>query len=149
MRQLVYALRFHGQARRAGIDGNVLQTATSAPGCTFRSRIEADGLHGSLRAARGDEVRLESELVFTGATTFQQTGTIDFGPGGHRLRFSTIGNGHFDLGAAGNRRCGAAIWRIDGGEGQFAGASGLITSTFVVDDAGEFTDYQHGMVYVR
>ncbi len=149
MRQLVYALRFRGEATQIGIDGNVLKTATTAPGCTIRSRIGTEGLSGSLHAAHGGEATFESELVFTGATTFQEVGTICFGTGGHWLRFSTIGSAYLGPAADDYCRHGAAIWRIDGGEGQFAGATGLIASTFVVSDAGEVTDHQLGMVYVQ
>jgi hypothetical protein len=148
MRQLIYALRFHGEARRTGIDGNVLTTASTAPGCTIRSRVAADGLSGDLHPACGDEATLESELVLTGATTFQGGGTIRLGIGGHRLRFSTTGTAFLGPVSDDGRRHGAAIWRIEGGDGQFAGATGLIASTFVVDDAGEVTEHQLGVVYV-
>jgi len=149
MRQLIYALRFRGETIRIGIDGNVHETAASASGCTMRSRIDAGGLNGSLRPERGPEAVLESELTFTGATTFQGVGTIAFGTGGHRLRFSTVGSGHLGPAHDADRRHGAVIWRVDGGDGQFAGASGLIASTFVLSDDGEVTDHQLGMVVVQ
>lgn len=149
MQQLIYALRFRGDSWRIGPDGNVLKIATTASGCEVMTRIAADGLSGALGAERGEEARLDLELTFTGATTFQESGVIDFGGGGHRLRFSTVGTGYFDPTPADDGRLGSAIWRIDGGEGQFAGASGLITSTFVLSDAGDVTDHQLGVVYVR
>ena len=149
MQELVYALRFCGEARHVGIDGNILKTATSAPGCTIRSRVGIDGLRGSMHAILGAEAICESELVFTGATAFQEAGAIRFGPGGHRLRFSTIGSAFLGPAKDDRSRLGAAIWRVDGGEGQFAGATGLIASTFIVNDAGEVTDHQLGVVYVR
>ena len=148
MRQLVYVLRFRGEARRVGVDGNVLKTATRAPGCAVRSRIAADGLSGSLRREIGGEATFASELVFTGATTFQQAGTMTFGTGDHRLRFTTVGSGHVGAGPESDCRYGAAIWRVDGGEGEFAGAGGLIASIFVVSDAGAVTDWQLGVVFV-
>jgi hypothetical protein len=148
MRQLVYALRFSGEAKRIGIDGNVLKTAAGAPGCTVSSRIAVEGLSGTLRPAFGGEATFESELVFTGATTFQQTRTIEFGRGGHRFRFSIVGSGHLGAGPESDRRHGAAIWRIEGGEGEVAGASGLIASIIVVSDTGEFTDHHLGVVFV-
>jgi hypothetical protein len=149
MRQLVYALRFRGAVERIGPDGNVLKIATTGFGCTIVSRIATEGLSGSLRPEGGDEASLESELTFTGATTFQETGTITFGTGDHRLRFSTVGSGHLEPAPADAGRCGAAIWRVEGGEGQFEEATGLIASTFVIDDAGGVTDHQLGVVYVR
>lgn len=149
MRQLIYVLRFRGEAQRIGPDGNILKTAARAPGCTIRSRVGTEGLCGSVHSTGSDEATCESELVFTGAATFQQAGTIVFGTGGHRLRFSTVGSAYLGPAADDERRHGAAIWRVDGGEGQFAGASGLIASNFVVDAAGEVTDHQLGIVSIR
>jgi hypothetical protein len=41
------------------------------------------------------------------------------------------------------------IWRIEEGEGRFAGASGLITSNFtVLADRGEATEYQVATVFL-
>ncbi len=149
MRQMIYALRFQGEAKRVGIDGTVLKTSTSAQGCTIGTRIGPEGVDGSLQPASGDEAFLESEWVFTGATTFQEAGTIVFGQGGHRLRFSTFGSGYLGPAAADACRHGTTIRLVEGGEGQFMGASGLIASTIVVDDAGEVTDHQLGVVQVR
>ena len=149
MQELVYALRFRGEATHVGIDGNVLKTATTAPGCTIRSHVGIDGLRGSLHSTDGAEATCESELVFTGATSFQEAGTIRFGPGGHQLRFSTIGSAFLCPAKDDRSRQGAAIRLVDGGEGQFAGATGLIAATFIVNDAGEVTDHQLGVVYVK
>jgi hypothetical protein len=149
MRQLIYALRFRGEAKRVGVDGNVLKTATSAPSCTISSRIEADGLIGRLCPASGEEATLESELIFTGETTFQEAGTISFGTGGHQLRFSSVGSGHLGAREEAGPRHGAAIWRVDGGIGQFAGATGLIVSNVFLNDLGEVTDHHLGIVFVR
>ena len=149
MRQLIYALRFRGEAKQAGIDGAVLMTATSAPGCTIGTRIGPEGVSGSLHSAAGDEASLESEWVFTGATTFQEVGTIVFGQGGHRLRFSTFGSAYLGPTSNDKFRHGTAIRWVEGGEGQFAGASGLIASAFVVDDEGVVTEHQLGLVYVQ
>jgi hypothetical protein len=43
---------------------------------------------------------------------------------------------------------GAVTWRIDGGDGQFAGAQGLITSNFLVGPNGEVTDHHLGVIYL-
>ncbi len=37
-------------------------------------------------------------------------------------------------------------WRIEGGEGQFAGASGLITSNFFVGGTLAVTDHHFGVI---
>ena len=131
MRQLVYALRFTGRATPAGPDGNVLTVAATAPGATLVATVGPAGLAGTLEPAEGGEAALASEVTFTGATSFQEVGTIAFG-GGHRLRFSTVGSGYFGPGPAPVRRHSAVAWRVEGGEGQFAGARGLITANVVV-----------------
>lgn len=145
MRQIVYALRFRGDARPAGIDGNILEARTRAIGALVRSRIGPEGLDASTRSLRGGEARLEAELVFTGPTTFQQAGTIAFAPSGHRLRFATVGSGWLGPADDGVRR-GGAVWRIDGGDGPFAGARGLIASAFSLGPDGEIEDHHVGMI---
>jgi hypothetical protein len=40
------------------------------------------------------------------------------------------------------------IWRVDGGEGQFASASGYIISNFTLSKVGTVTDSQFGMIFV-
>jgi hypothetical protein len=38
---------------------------------------------------------------------------------------------------------------VIGGSGQFEGATGKITSNFVLSDTGELTDNQLGMLFLR
>ena len=44
---------------------------------------------------------------------------------------------------------GSVMWKIDRGEGQFSGATGLITSNFFVGEKGEVTDHHFGVLFVR
>jgi len=39
------------------------------------------------------------------------------------------------------------MWQVDSGEGQFAGASGLITSNFSVSDTGDVVDHHFGLLF--
>ena len=133
MRQLVYALRFTGRATPAGADGGVLTVTATAPSSTLVAVVGPGGLDGRIEPVAGGEADFASELTLTGATSFQAVGTIAFGDG-HRLRFSTVGSGYLGPGADAARRHGAVTWRVEGGEGQFAGASGLITSNFVLGE---------------
>ena len=143
MPNLIYALRFRGDVTPAGIDGNVLRIAMTAPGCAIRPRIGSSGLAGlCLQPARGGAARCESEVIRTGASTFQEVGTIVFGSGRHRLQFSTVGSGWIGPGPAPRSHLGGAIWRIDGGEGQFAGASGLIANVFRMGEVGQIETTQ-------
>jgi hypothetical protein len=149
VRQLVYALRFRGTARRTGIDGNVLETASSAPSCRIETSFDSGRLTGQLTQESGAEATAKSAMVFTGETSFQETGTIELGQSGHRLRFSTVGSAYLDPVSDGGCRHGAAIRRIDGGDGQFAGAHGLIASLVVLSDTDEITDNQLGIVFLQ
>jgi hypothetical protein len=42
---------------------------------------------------------------------------------------------------------GAVTWHVERGEGQLAGASGLIISNFCVSATGEVTDYHCGVLW--
>jgi hypothetical protein len=79
-----------------------------------------------------------SELTLTGKSSFQEVGTVVVG-NGHRLRFATVGSGYLGADTDLISRNGAVIWQVEGGEGQFAGACGLITSNFSLDA-------EHGMI---
>ena len=145
MWQVVYALRFTGQAEPVGHVGNVLRAATSAPSSMLTSRVGVDGLTSTLLPAPGIEATFASEVTFTGETSFLEIGTITFG-GGHVLQFSTIGSGYLAPSADPTRKHGTVMWRVDGGEGQFAEASGLITSNFFVDESFGVVDHHFGVL---
>jgi hypothetical protein len=145
MRELIYAMRFTGQATPVGTAGNVLKAVTSAPSSTLTSIVGPNGLTGELQPAAGGEATFTSHVTFTGETSFVETGTIAFGDG-HELRFSSVGSGHLDGSADPARKHGTVMWRIDGGEGQFAGATGLITSNFFVGADLTVTDHHFGVI---
>jgi hypothetical protein len=145
MQEVLYAMRFRGQAEPVGEVGNVLRAATSAPSSTLTSAVGPDGLTGTLASVPGEEATFASEVTFTGETSFQETGTIGFG-NGHHLRFSTVGSGYLAPSADPTRKHGTVMWKVEGGEGQFAGASGLITSNFFVDDALGVVDHHFGVL---
>jgi len=53
--------------------------------------------------------------------------------------------GHLDSKAG----TGTVMWKIDGGEGQFVGATGNITSNFFLAADGTVTDYHFGVIYTK
>jgi hypothetical protein len=69
-------------------------------------------------------------MTVTGATSFQEVGTVAFADG-RRLRFASVGSGYLGAGSHSGQKHGAGAWRVEGGEGQFAGASGLIASNLL------------------
>ena len=145
MREVLYAMRFSGQADPVGAVGNVLKAATSAPSSTLTSSVGPAGLTGALTPTPGEEATFASEVTFTGETSFLAIGTIEFGAG-HVLRFSTVGSGYLAPSADPTRKHGAVMWRVEGGEGQFAEASGLITSNFFVDESLGVVDHHFGVL---
>jgi hypothetical protein len=145
MREVIYAMRFTGQAEAVGEVGNVLRATTTALSSTLASTVGPGGLTGTLEPAPGSAATFASEVTFTGETSFQETGTIGFGDG-HQLRFSTVGSGHLAPSADPGRKQGTVMWRVDGGDGQFAEASGLITSNFFVDDRLGVVDHHFGVL---
>jgi hypothetical protein len=159
MKQIIYTMQFNGQVTPVGTSSNVMKATTTGASCTWATVVERDGLHSTLEPAAGDHAMFESEVTFLGGfessevtsdgeSGFKETGTITFGEGGHRLRFSTIGQGYLGPSVEPNLRQGAVVWQVDGGEGQFEGARGLITSNFTVSDAGEVTDHHIGVIFV-
>ena len=149
MRQLIYGMRFTGRADPSEASANVLKATTAAPSCKLTALVGSDGLSGSLEPIVGGAAAFESEVIFTGEAAFQERGSITFGENGHRLRFSTVGQGYLGPSPDARLKQGSVMWQVDGGEGQFEGAKGLITSNFFVSDGGEVTDHHFGVLFVR
>ncbi len=147
MHQMLYAMRFSGQAEAASADGKVLKAATSAPSSTLTSVVGSDGLTSKLSPIAGADATFTSDVTFTGDTSFLEVGAIAFGEG-NALRFSTVGSGYLAPSADPTRKQGTVMWRVDQGEGQFAGASGLITSNFFVDEHLGVVDHHFGVLLI-
>ncbi len=147
MREIIYAMRFTGQATPVGDVGGVFRTVTSSPGSVMTSTLGPAGLAGSLEALPGGEAAFEAEVTLSGESSFLESGAITFGEG-HRLHFTTVGSGYLAPSPDPTRRQGAVSWRVEGGEGQFAGASGLITSNFFVGDDLTVTEHHFGVLFV-
>jgi hypothetical protein len=148
MRRLMYDLWFHGVVTRVGIDGNVCRIVSRAPDRASRARIATDAIDRAAHPFFDDEATLESDWIFTGATTFQETGAIQLGKGSHRLRFSTYGSAFLALPAEDNCRHGSGIRWVEGGEGRFAGASGLMTSVFCLAEDLSIVEHHIGVLLV-
>ena len=149
MKQVIYVMQFRGQAAPSSENPNVLNAATTAPSCNVHTLIGPEGVSGNIEQAGGGTASFESEVILTGGTSFQESGTITFGGGGHRLHFSTVGEGYLNAAAEEGLKHGAVTWKIDRGEGQLEGATGLITSNFTVGDAGEVVDNHFGVIFLK
>jgi hypothetical protein len=149
VRQIIYALQFTGRATPRDGTPNVLKATTTAPSSSLTTVAGPEGVRGTLQRVAGEDAVFASEVVFSDESTFQESGSITFGNNGHRLRFSTVGQGYLGPSADPALSHGTVMWRVEGGEGQFAGATGLITSNFFVGSAGEVTDNHYGVIFVQ
>jgi hypothetical protein len=135
MRQLSFVLRFEGSAAPVAASSQILQAQTTAANQTFRTVVGADGVLAALEAPGGGHAALSSRVVVNADGTFDETGTITYGDLGS-VESKTLGQGYmFPSGIEGLQR-GGVLWEVTRGTGQFAGASGVITSNFSVASDG-------------
>src|SRR5215475_7640232 len=158
MRQIVYTMQFKGEVHPVGTSPNVMKVTTVAVSCICITVVGPHGVQATIEQAAGEQATFESEVTFLGGFEssevtsageggFKETGMITFGEGEHRLRFCTVGQGYIGPSVEPNLKQGAVIWQVEGGEGQFKGAQGLISSNFTVSDAGEVIDHQMGILF--
>ena len=147
MKHVIYSMQFKGTVVPGG--EGIMKSTTSATSCSIQSMIGPDGVEGRFHPAEGGLAWFESEVRLSGQNAFTETGTISFGEDEHVLRFSTQGQGHMGPSADEKYSAGVVTWKVEGGEGQFSGASGYITSNFIVTEDGEITDYQFGVVFLK
>jgi len=148
MAQLIYVMQFTGQAAPVAGSTTVIKATSSASSCGLTTVVGPSGVSGKLQAVPGDKASFESEVTLTGDASFVESGSIRFGDR-HMLRFSTVGQGQIGGSADPKLKSGTVTWRVDSGEGQFAGASGFITSNFLIGEAGELTDNHFGVLFVK
>lgn len=142
MKPITYSLQFRGQA--AWFDGGLRKQA-SAPGCALVTSLTAAGPDGRFVSAPGeDEAIFESTLAFQEHGGFEESGTIVFARG-HSLRIA--GRGELRPSADADLRQGTVVWNVEGGEGHFEGASGLITSNLLLSHTGDLTENQLGVIF--
>jgi hypothetical protein len=146
MKPLAYLLQFRGTASH--VSPNVMEARAKAPSSVLATSVGEDGVTAHIHTEGGREALLESRLVFREDGSFDEVGSILFGRG-NALHFRTIGVGRLSDSADPHLRHGTVMWEIDGGEGQFEGATGRITSNFFVSDTGELTDNQLGLIFIQ
>lgn len=153
MRRLIYALQF---VRPAGITpGGEAIVAASA---SITTAITPAGVNGEIETLDQYQTALvEVRVVHNPDKTFTESGTITFGDPaeGNRLHFSSIGVGYIDVYPCPEApyTAGTVMWKVDQGDGFFDGATGAITSNFLVDgtkpeDEGELIAYHFGVIYL-
>jgi hypothetical protein len=145
LQPIVYSLQFRG--RITSLSSRVLEQRASAPSQVLITTVDANGLAGHVEPGEGEEALLVSRLALADDGSFDQSGTIEFAPG-HVLAFRSVGAARLGRSPDPHLRHGAAVWEVEGGEGQFRGAHGRITSNFFVSDTNELTDNHFGLIFV-
>ena len=147
MKELVFALQFKGKAGPVeGSDGK-LAAKTSAGGQVLRTAVTAKGLQVKSESKPGPRATFESEVQMTGEGSFVESGRISYGRAG-KVTFKTLGQGVLGPSPVNGVQRGAVIWEVTEGAGQFAGATGLITSNFTVGAKGEVVDNHYVRLYL-
>ena len=147
MKELVFALQFKGKAHPVeGAEGK-LAAKTTASSQILRTAVTAKGVQAKAESRPGPRATFASEVQITGAGTFVEAGRISYSKAG-RLTFKTVGQGVLGPSGVDGLQRGAVIWEVSEGAGQFAGATGLITSNFTVGPKGEVVDNQYVRLFM-
>lgn len=144
MAPLLYSLQFRGFA--TSISVGVLAARATAPGSALVTTIGEDGLRGRFESGESDEAHLESRLAIADGA-FDVMGQVMVGHG-NVLRFRALGRGRLSVSPDPHLRQGAVVCEIVDGEGQFARASGRITSNLLLSDSGDLTDTHLGVLFL-
>ena len=115
------------------------------PGRFWAETRAAGGLH-RLERLDAVEALCRRELVLSDDGSFVQTGEFSFGRDdsitfraqGSSARARRLGPRH-----------GTAVLEVTGGRGRLAGARGLVTSNFLLSDAGDLNDHHFGLLFLE
>jgi hypothetical protein len=141
MQRITVTGHFRGEA--AAPSGEPPQTDPRATSVAIKAVME-DGSDAGIERAS-----YENHVVYTGESTFREKGTIRLGEGDDELQIATLVDGTLGPSAQADVLHGAVLYRITAGGGRFDGASGLITSNFLLwPETGEFEERQVAIVFV-
>jgi hypothetical protein len=149
MKQIVYAMQFKGQATPMEGNAGVINVKAVAGSASITAIVNKGGITGGFDPAAAADATFESQLTLLAGNNFEEHGTITFGDDGHKLRFTTVGQGWMGPSPDPALKQGTVTWKLEGGEGQLNGADGVITSNFTITQDGEVTDYQMGVIYLK
>lgn len=138
MTPIAFSLRLEGQA--VELDGGRFWAETRAVPVAIDGSVRGFGGIAAERALcrRNLELWADGSLV--------QTGEISFGAG-DAVTFRARGV----LGPSRDPklRHGTAVLEVTGGRGRLVGASGFVTSNFLLSHTGELTDHHLGLLFLE
>ena len=144
----MFALEFRGKGR-AVPDGakGAREARTTASSQTLTTLLGGNSIRPRVDAIPGENAVLEARIQRDDDGTFVEEGTITYGPDAI-VKFETVGRGWVEAGPTPGSVVGGVLWRVTGGEGNFAGAHGLITSNFTVSADGDVVDNHFARLFV-
>jgi len=95
----------------------------------------------------GERAVLESRVERFPDGSFVEDGRITYGSAGS-IGFATVGRGWVGPSPRSGWMHGGIVWTVTGGDGLFAGAQGLITSSFAVGPDGVVIDHHWARLFV-
>ena len=120
MRRILYNMVFRGRGESAPDGENISITKSFAPCVRFTTEITADGVDMRMEELDGPKAEFVSKVQ-----------NIDRSPVGDDGQMQ-----------------GGIVWCVEGGTGLFEKATGIITSNFGIDAAGDVIDYHTGVIYL-
>jgi hypothetical protein len=148
MREIVFALEFRGRAGAEPGAPHLRRARSTAPSQALRAVLGAGGIAVTMEPLAGEAAVLDSRVERFSDGTFVEDGTITYGSAG-AIAFVTIGRGHVGPSPLAGWATGAVIWEVTGGNGRFAGARGLVTSSFTVGPDGDVIDHHIARIYIQ
>jgi hypothetical protein len=146
MTTLTYALQFRRPPKGAGPEQNATASSIS-----MVCKITSNGVSSEIKTIAGLTATLRNQFALNNTQNlFFEWGTIEFGSSANSLQFSSVGAGELlsDV-KAGKYSHGVVMWKVTGGSGAFKGATGAITSNFLVDlDTDELIDNQFHLIHL-
>ena len=141
MQRMIVVGHFHGEA--AAPSGQPPETDPRATSVSLTSTT-ADGSDAGIERAS-----YQNHACHTGETTFTETGTLRLDDGTGEWDIVSVSDGTLGPSADPEVLHGAVVYRIVAGRGRFEGASGLVTSNFLLRPAaGEFDETQVAIVFI-
>lgn len=146
---MIFSMQFKGTLESLDNVVGVFKATTSSVSSPSAMAITEAGVEAKDAMIDGEKAEFMSVVTVIGDGTFVESGTISYGSGDSSLTFNTIGNGVMGPSANKSINAGSILWQITGGTGQFAGATGYITSNFMVNDKNEVTDNHLVVVFPK
>jgi hypothetical protein len=141
MRRLTISARFRSAATQPSGEPPAVDIEGTSEWVSIHAADESDGDIHSLSYT--------SHAQFTGESTFTERGRLSIDEGDAALDFATVSEGSLLPSADSELHHGSVIWRIERGHGRFQGASGLITSNFLLrPSSGEVDERQVAVVFL-